>query len=206
MDKDQQMFTGIITAIGVVDEVISLNEGRKIRITSSYDCRTIAIGASIACDGVCLTVVNKSEAWFEVEAWEEAVRLTTIKDWQKNTRINLERSLKIGDELGGHLVSGHIDATAKIIELTPVGEAKRIYFKSSDTGLMPFIAKKGSIAVNGVSLTVNDVRDDIFEVLLIDHSLKVTTFGEKIVGDYVNLEIDQLARYSVRYSEAKRQL
>lgn len=200
------MFTGIITAIGVVDEVTTLNEGRRIRISSSYDIETIAIGASIACDGVCLTVVGRKKPWFEVEAWEEAVRLTTLKEWKKNTRINLERSLKIGDELGGHLVSGHIDATAKIVEITPIGEARRIYFKTSDSELMPFIAKKGSIAVNGVSLTVNNVQDDMFEVLLIDHSLKVTTFGEKIVGDFVNIEIDQLARYSVRYSEAKRQL
>lgn len=196
------MFTGIITAVGTVEKIEKLNEGLKLRIASDYDVATIALGASIACSGVCLTVVAMSaldanRSWFEVEAWEEALRLTTISSWQEGQYINLERSLKLGDEMGGHLVSGHVDGTAEIIARQEEGDAVRFRFKVPET-LAPFIAQKGSVALDGTSLTVNQVEGVTFDVLIIRHTLQVTTWGERKSGDKVNIEIDQLARYAAR--------
>ncbi len=199
------MFTGIITDIGTIDSVTPRNKGVRLRIATTYDPDTIAIGASIACSGVCLTVVGlpKPESnarWFEVEAWEEALRLTTARQWNAGTHINLERALKVGDELGGHIVSGHVDGIARIIERRPEGEAVRFILEVPPE-FARFIAPKGSVALDGTSLTVNAVDGNRFDVLLIDHSLSVTTWGERQAGDLVNLEIDTMARYAARLTE-----
>lgn len=199
------MFTGIVTDIGTVEKVAPLNEGVLLRISTAYDPETIELGASIACSGVCLTVValpkkGSNQRWFEVEAWEEALRLTTIGSWNNGTRINLERSLKLGDEMGGHLVSGHIDGMAEIIAMEEEGDAVRFTLHAPEK-LAPFIAEKGSVALDGTSLTVNAVNGNEFDVLLIRHSLEVTTWGSRQVGDKVNIEIDQLARYAARLSQ-----
>ncbi|GGA92092.1 riboflavin synthase subunit alpha [Brucella endophytica] len=199
------MFTGIVTDIGKVDRIKQLNEGVHLRIETNYDPDTIALGASIACAGVCLTVVALPEKgsnarWFEVEAWEEALRLTTLGTWKSGTCINLERSLKLGDEMGGHLVSGHVDGQAEIIERKEEGDAVRFRIRAPES-LAPFIAQKGSVALDGTSLTVNGVDGNVFDVLLIRHSLEVTTWGERKVGDKVNIEIDQLARYAARLAQ-----
>ncbi|WP_265515482.1 riboflavin synthase [Nitratireductor luteus] len=203
------MFTGIVTDVGKVGSVRSLDRGVRLRIETAYDLRTIDIGASIACAGVCLTVVSlpgqgSNERWFEVEAWEEALRLTTVAQWSEGTRLNLERALKVGDELGGHIVSGHIDDTAQIIERTQEGDAVRFRLRAPHE-LSRFIAPKGSVALDGTSLTVNQVAGDEFDVLLIQHSLSVTTWGERNAGDRVNLEIDTMARYAARLAEAAKE-
>ena len=196
------MFTGIVTDIGRIETAEPREKGRAFRIATDYDPASIAIGASIACGGVCLTVTTLPDAtsntrWFEVEAWEEALRLTSAGTWQPGTRVNLERSLKIGDEIGGHLVSGHVDGQAEIVSREDEGEAVRFRLRAPQ-GLKRYIAQKGSICLDGTSLTVNSVEDDVFDVLLIRHSLAVTTWGERGVGDVVNLEIDQIARYAER--------
>ena len=169
------MFTGIISDVGTVADVRPLNEGVRLRVETSYDPAGIDIGASIACAGVCLTVVALPEAgsnarWFEVEAWEEALRLTTARNWDKGTRINLERALKVGDELGGHIVSGHADGTARIVAREEEGDAVRFTLEAPRE-LARFIAPKGSVALDGTSLTVNKVEGRRFDVLLIQHSL-----------------------------------
>lgn len=202
------MFTGIVTDIGKVDRVKPLNAGILLRIETAYDPETIELGASIACSGVCLTVVALPEKgtnarWFEVEAWEEALRLTTIGQWQAGLRINLERSLKLGDEMGGHLVSGHVDGMAEIISRTDEGDAVRFTLRAPEA-LAPFIAQKGSVALDGTSLTVNGVDGNEFDVLLIRHSLDVTTWGQRKVGDKINIEIDQLARYAARLAQYQK--
>lgn len=199
------MFTGIVTDVGTVASVKPLDQGVRLRIETAYDPATIAIGASISCAGVCLTAVALPDAgsnarWFEVEAWEEALRLTTASDWKPGTRINLERALKIGDELGGHIVSGHVDGMAKIVARKEEGEAVRFTLEAP-RDLARFIAPKGSIALDGTSLTVNGVDGALFDVLLIQHSLTVTTWGERGVGDHVNLEVDTMARYAARLME-----
>lgn len=194
------MFTGIITDIGEVAEISELDQGKRFSIKTSFDTATIDLGASIAHDGVCLTVVDLGADTFDVEAWEEALRLTTLGTWQNGRQINLERSLKIGDELGGHLVSGHIDGTAQIVEKIDEGEATRFKLKAPDA-LARFVAEKGSIALDGTSLTVNQVNGSIFDVLLIRHSLEVTTWHQKNSGDFLNLEVDQMARYAARLAE-----
>ncbi|MCQ8781427.1 riboflavin synthase [Mangrovibrevibacter kandeliae] len=196
------MFTGIVTDIGRIASVRDLDVGRRFRVATTYEPDTIALGASIACAGVCLTVTALPEAgandrWFEVEAWEEALRLTTAGGWAEGTRINLERSLKLGDELGGHLVSGHVDGTATIVAVEPEGEAVRFRIEAPSE-LSRFVARKGSVCLDGTSLTVNSVEGHRFDVLLIRHSLEVTTWGERQVGDSVNLEVDQIARYAER--------
>ncbi|TIP85659.1 MAG: riboflavin synthase, partial [Mesorhizobium sp.] len=180
-----------------------------LRIDTAYDPQTITIGASISCGGVCLTVTALPESganarWFEVEAWEEALRLTTTMDWKFGTRINLERALKIGDELGGHIVSGHVDGTAEIVARKEEGDAVRFTLEAP-RDLAKFIAPKGSVALDGTSLTVNRVEGTRFDVLLIHHSLTVTTWGERQVGDRVNLEIDTMARYAARLAEAAKE-
>jgi len=200
------MFTGIVTDIGTVAAVRPLKEGLSFRIETAYDPATIDIGASIACSGVCLTVTALPEPasnarWFEVEAWEEALRLTTASEWKAGTRINLERALKIGDELGGHIVSGHVDGTAQIVERKDEGDAVR-FTLDAPRQLARFIAPKGSVALDGTSLTVNAVSGTRFDVLLIHHSLAVTTWADRKVGDRVNLEVDTMARYAARLAQA----
>ena len=199
------MFTGIVSDIGRIDAVTDLPEGRRFRVATNYDPQSIAVGASIACAGVCLTVValpdeGSNARWFEVEAWEEALRLTTAGVWQTGTPINLERALRAGDEYGGHMVSGHVDAMATVAERREEGEAVRFVIKAPDA-LMKFVAPKGSVALDGTSLTVNGVGEDTFDVLLIRHSLAVTTWGERRAGDAVNLEIDPIARYVAHYAD-----
>ncbi len=203
------MFTGIVTDIGRIFSAKPLPEGMRLRVETAYDPNTIVIGASIACAGVCLTVTGlpqdcSNERWFEVEAWEEALRLTTASDWLDGTRINLERALKIGDELGGHIVSGHVDGMATILKRADEGDAVRFTLESP-RHLARFIAPKGSVALDGTSLTVNMVEGARFDVLLIHHSLTVTTWGERQGGDKVNLEIDTMARYAARLADAASQ-
>lgn len=203
------MFTGIVTDIGKVAGRSALDKGARFRIATQYDPKAIDIGASIACAGVCLTVVElpadgSNDHWFEVEAWEEALRLTTAGTWQDGTRVNLERALKIGDELGGHIVSGHVDGQAAIVAREDEGEAVRFTLEAP-AELARFIAPKGSVCLDGTSLTVNKVDARRFDVLLIHHSLQVTTWGERKAGDTVNLEIDTMARYAARLAEAREQ-
>lgn len=194
------MFTGIVTDIGIVKSVSDLPKGKRLRIQTVYDTTTIDIGASIAHSGVCLTVVEKGEGWFDVEAWEEALRLTTLGSVCEGDKINLERSLKIGDELGGHLVSGHVDGVANIVSVDNEGDATRFTLEAPKE-LAKFIAAKGSVALDGTSLTVNKVEGTRFDVLLIKHSLEVTTWGDRKQGDQLNLEIDTMARYAARLAE-----
>ncbi|NTF32359.1 riboflavin synthase [Rhizobium skierniewicense] len=199
------MFTGIVTDVGTVSALEALPEGVRLRVATSYDPKTIDIGASISHGGVCLTVTKlpeqgSNERWYEVEAWEEALRLTTIASWTKDTRVNLERALKIGDELGGHIVSGHVDDKAEILSIEPEGEAVRIRLRAPHH-LAKFVAPKGSIALDGTSLTVNAVNGTDFDVLLIRHTLSVTTWGDRKPGDFVNFEVDTMARYAARLAE-----
>ncbi len=200
------MFTGIVTDVGRVASVNDLPQGVRLRVETAYDPKTIDIGASISHAGVCLTVTRLPEAtsnacWFEVEAWEEALRLTTIGAWKEGTPVNLERALKVGDELGGHIVSGHVDGTAEIFAREQEGDAVRFRLRAP-AHLAKFIAPKGSVALDGTSLTVNKVSGVEFDVLIIHHTLGVTTWGERKVGDLVNLEIDTMARYAARLTEA----
>ncbi|WP_406873980.1 riboflavin synthase [Aminobacter sp. P9b] len=203
------MFTGIVTDVATVASAKPLDQGVRLRFDTAYDPKTIDIGASISCSGVCLTVVALPEAtsnarWFEVEAWEEALRLTTASDWAAGRKVNLERALKIGDELGGHIVSGHVDGMAEIVAREDEGEAVRFRLEAPRE-LAKFIAPKGSVALDGTSLTVNKVEGTRFDVLLIHHSLQVTTWGERKVGDRVNLEVDTMARYAARLADAARE-
>jgi riboflavin synthase len=199
------MFTGIVTDIGTIEKITPLAEGVRLRINTEYDPESIDIGASIAHSGVCLTVVAKPEEgtnarWYEVEAWEEALRLTTLGNREVGDRINLERALKVGDELGGHIVSGHVDGIATIVSVEDEGEATRFILEVPEA-LAKFIAPKGSVALDGASLTVNAVEGNTFDVLLIRHSLAVTTWGGVRKGDEVNIEIDTMARYAARLAE-----
>ncbi len=198
------MFTGIVTDIG---EVVALDQkgDLRARIATAYPVDTIDIGASIACDGVCLTVVATGEmprGWFDVEISAETVSKTNIGSggWHEGKRINLERALKVGDELGGHIVSGHVDGVAKIVEMHDDGASTRFTFRAPET-LAGFIAPKGSVALNGTSLTVNEVNGADFGVNIIPHTKSVTTWGHARVGDLVNLEIDTLARYVARLQD-----
>jgi riboflavin synthase len=199
------MFTGIVTDIGKVAAVAESNAVRRIAIDCGYEAATIAIGASVACAGVCLTVVavegTERGARFEVDAAPETLRLTNAGGWKVGTRLNLERSLRVGDELGGHLVSGHVDGLAAIVGRTDIGDAVRFDFEAPPE-LARFIAVKGSVALDGTSLTVNEVDGARFTCLLIPHTLEATTWGERRAGDAVHLEVDQLARYVARLAEA----
>lgn len=196
------MFTGIITDLGQVLSCEARGDLRA-RIGCGYDMAGVAMGASIACDGVCLTVVAKGADWFEVDISAETVAKTNIpaQGWPEGARINLERALRVGDELGGHIVSGHVDGVAVIEEIRDEGDSTRISF-SAPPALARFIAPKGSVALNGTSLTVNEVEGNRFGVNLIPHTKEVTTWGAARVGDRVNLEIDTLARYVARLAEA----
>lgn len=197
------MFTGIISDIGILQESKILDKGIQLKIFTNYDTSKIDIGASISCNGICLTVVEKQKNIIVVEAWIEALNLTTIKNWQINDKINLEKSLKIGDELSGHLVFGHVDTTVKIVNKQIEGSAIRFFINIPPT-LKIFIAPKGSICLDGTSLTINSVNDNQFDVLIISHSLNVTNWKCKNIGDSVNIEIDQLARYCVRYAQCQQ--
>ena len=195
------MFTGIVTDMGEVLAVEQQGDLRA-RIATSYPVDTIDIGASIACNGVCLTVVatgTTPQGWFDVDISAETVSKTNIgrNGWAPGKRINLERALKVGDELGGHIVSGHVDGVATIIEMHGEGDSTRFTFRAPKD-LAGFIAPKGSVALNGTSLTVNEVNGTDFGVNIIPHTKEVTTWGGAAVGDAVNLEIDTLARYVAR--------
>jgi len=196
------MFTGIVTDVGRVKKV-EMRGDMRARIATGYDTQTIDIGASIACDGVCLTVVALGEGWFEVDVSAETVSKTSIPEngWPVGRRVNLERALKVGDELGGHIVSGHVDGVAEVVGLRDEGDSLRLTFRAPE-GLAKFIAPKGSIALNGTSLTVNEVEGAEFGVNLIPHTREVTTWGEVAEGDLVNLEVDTMARYVARLREA----
>jgi riboflavin synthase len=198
------MFTGIVTDVGEVLAITSRETGTRFRIGTNYDTDEIAIGASIACGGPCLTVVDRglsgNRGYFDVEASPETFERTTIGSWALGMHVNLERSLKLGDELGGHLVSGHIDGVAKIVERRDEGDMARFVFEAPRE-LARFIAEKGSVALDGTSLTVNGVDGACFDVMIIPHTLAVTTWGERQAGDSVNLEIDTLARYIARLAQ-----
>jgi riboflavin synthase len=197
------MFTGIVTDVGRIASV-SKNGDTRVRIDCAYDADGIDIGASIACAGVCLTVVDRgprdSGAWFDVDASAETLSKTNLGAWAKGTRVNLERALKVGDELGGHVVTGHVDGVAEVVSVTRDGDSTRVTFRAPES-LARFIAEKGSVTLNGASLTVNEVAGATFGVNLIPHTKEVTTWGEVAVGDRVNLEIDILARYVARLAE-----
>ena len=193
------MFTGIITDIGRILTVEKRGDLRA-RIGTGYDTAGIDIGASIACDGVCLTVVALGADWFEVDVSAETVSKTNLDAWVEGKRLNLERALRLGDELGGHIVSGHVDGLAEVLAMRDEGDSTRIRFRAPDA-LAGFIAPKGSVALNGTSLTVNEVEGAEFGVNLIPHTKTVTTWGDVAVGDRINLEIDTLARYVARLRE-----
>ena len=199
------MFTGIVTAIGTIASAEQRGDMR-LRITAPLDPARIDIGASIACSGVCLTVVERGgtagDAWFEVDVSGETISRTVAAMWQAGAKLNLEPSLRLGDELGGHIVTGHVDSVGEVVLARPEGGSWKIAIRAR-AEMAPFIAEKGSITVNGVSLTVNDVRDRAngmcdFLLNIIPHTAEVTTLGELAVGDTVNLEIDVLARYLKR--------
>ena len=193
------MFTGIITDIGTVIEVTQRGDMRA-RIATGYDMAGVDMGASIACDGVCLTVVAKGAGWFDVQISAETVAMTNLSGWKVGKRLNLERALKVGDELGGHIVSGHVDGVAQVVGLRAEGDSLRVRFRAPEA-LAKFIAPKGSVALNGTSLTVNEVEGAEFGVNLIPHTRAVTTWGEVALGDAVNLEVDTMARYVARLRE-----
>jgi len=196
------MFTGIVTDIGEVLELEKRGDLRA-RIGTSYDISGIDIGASIACDGVCLTVISlgsEPRNWFDVEISAESVGLTNVVSWEVGKPLNLERALKVGDELGGHIVSGHVDGMAEVVAMTDEGDSTRYQFRAP-AALAKFIAPKGSVALNGTSLTVNDVQGAEFGVNIIPHTKTVTTWGATSVGDMINLEIDTMARYVARLQE-----
>lgn len=196
------MFTGIVTDIGEITEVTPGGQkgDRRFVVRTKHDLTPVPIGASIACSGCCLTVVEKGPDWFAVEASGETLSRTHLRDWQKGSRLNLELSLKLGDELGGHLVYGHVDGVGKIVSMTPEGGSVRFVFEAPGE-LARFIAAKGSIAVDGVSLTVNEVKGSQFHVNIISHTQAATTLGTAKVGQRVNLEVDMLARYVERLLE-----
>ena len=195
------MFTGIITDVGEILELEKRGDLRA-RIKTNYDTNGIAFGASIACDGICLTVVDFGDNWFDVEISAETVSKSVIGSglWRINQQVNLERSLKVGDELGGHIVSGHVDGIAKVSSIKDEGDSTRFMFEVPEE-LARFIAPKGSVALNGTSLTVNEVKDNSFGINLVPHTKKVTSWGKTKVGDPINLEIDTLARYVARLAE-----
>jgi riboflavin synthase len=202
------MFTGIVTDIGEVTALTQVAQGQlhRLRIACHYDRATIADGASIACNGVCLTVVasgvENGATWFDVDAAAETMSMTTARHWAKGTRLNLERALKIGDELGGHIVAGHADGIASIVARDDLPDMARFELRTTRE-LARFIAPKGSITLDGVSLTINTMQDVSFSVLIIPHTLKVTTLSGWQTGSEVNIEVDLMARYAARLTEMK---
>jgi riboflavin synthase len=202
------MFTGIISDVGQILDITPSGDLRRLRIATAYDAATIPLGASIANSGPCLTVVGVesreggSAIAFDVGA--ETLHVTTLGQWRAGGHVNLERSLRLGDELGGHMVSGHVDGIAEILSRRDFDGMAHFRFRAPKD-LAKFIAVKGSVALDGTSLTVNAVDGDTFEVLLIPHTLEVTTWGERRAGDKVNIEVDQMARYAARLMEARRE-
>jgi riboflavin synthase len=194
------MFTGIVTDVGRVRAVAQTNRDVRFEIETSYDVDTLDIGASVSHSGCCLTIVDKAAGWFAVEVSNETLSLTTLADWQVGRPVNLERAAKVGDELGGHIVSGHVDGVGEVVSITSEGGSHRVQIRAPRP-LHRYIAAKGSIAMDGVSLTVNSIEDDVFGVNLIPHTWDVTTLGRLAVGSRVNLEIDMLARYLARWRE-----
>jgi riboflavin synthase len=199
------MFTGIVTDVGEITSVGTAGSqgDRRFTIRTRHDLEPVAIGASIACSGCCLTVVEKGADWFAVEASGETLAKTHLGDWKQGTRLNLEMSLKLGDELGGHLVYGHVDGVGTIASMAPEGGSVRFVFEAP-AELARFVAGKGSVAVDGVSLTVNEVSGSRFGVNIISHTQAVTTLGQAKVGQRVNLEVDMLARYVARLLEHEK--
>lgn len=193
------MFTGIVTDIGTVTELEQQGDLRA-RIQTAYETDGIDIGASIASDGVCLTVIALGDDWYDVQVSAETVSKTNLDSWTPGKRVNLERALKVGDELGGHIVSGHVDGVAEVVAVKDEGDSTRVTLRAPKA-LARFIAPKGSVALNGTSLTVNDVKGCDFGINFIPHTKEVTTWGDVTVGDQVNLEIDTLARYVARLAE-----
>lgn len=196
------MFTGIITDIG---ELISLDKQGdwQLRIKTHWNTKDIDIGASIACSGICLTVLDRKGDYFDVSASMETVSITTLQTWQLGKKINLERALRVGDELGGHIVSGHVDGIITLSEIKPDNDSYRLKFLIDDK-FKGLIASKGSVCIDGISLTVNSVTDSSFDVNIISHTWNETTIGNCVVGDVANLEIDMLARYVARLLETKK--
>lgn len=194
------MFTGIVTDVGRVRAVRETNRDRRFEIETAYDTAGIDIGASVSHAGCCLTVVEKGPGWFAVEVSGETLSRTTLDEWTEGRPVNLERAAKVGDELGGHIVSGHVDGVGEVVSVVSEGGSHRVRVRVPRP-LHRYIAEKGSIAVEGVSLTVNDVEDDVFGVNLIPHTWEVTTLGRLAPGVRVNLEIDMLARYLARWRE-----
>ncbi len=193
------MFTGIVTDVGTVTELEQQGDLRA-RISTGYDTAGIDLGASIASDGVCLTVIALGDDWYDVQISAETVSKTNLDAWQVGKRVNLERALKVGDELGGHIVSGHVDGVAEVVGIEDEGDSTRVTLRAPEH-LAKFIAPKGSVALNGTSLTVNAVEGCDFGINFIPHTKEVTTWGDVQMGDRVNLEIDTLARYVARLAE-----
>ena len=194
------MFTGIVTDVGRVRSVKETNRDLRFEIETAFDTATMDIGASVSHAGCCLTVVDKGSGWFAVEVSGETLSMSTLSDWVEGRSINLERAARVGDELGGHIVSGHVDGVGEVLAIVSEGGSHRISIRVPRP-LHRFIAAKGSITVEGVSLTVNEVEDDVFGVNLIPHTWDVTSLGGLVVGSRVNLEIDMLARYLARWRE-----
>ncbi|MGE3245609.1 MAG: riboflavin synthase [Beijerinckiaceae bacterium] len=200
------MFTGLVSDVGEIAAREERGQLIRFRIACAYEAASIAVGASIACSGPCLTAVeigtDAGRTWFDVDVAAETLARTTAGRWRTGTRINLERSLKIGDELGGHIVTGHVDGIAEIVAREAFDGMVRFDFRAPQT-IKQFIAEKGSVCLDGTSLTVNSVQDDVFSCLLIPHTLAVTTWGERGMGDPVNIEADLMARYAARLVEAR---
>ena len=196
------MFTGIITAIGTIDQLEKQGDW-QLRIKTPWACKEIALGASIACSGVCLTVIETGDDWFQVAASQETLDLTTIANWQVGTKINLERALAMGDELGGHIVSGHVDGLAELVSITAENDSHRLVLRAPSSRA-PFIAAKGSVTLDGISLTVNKVDGALFTINIIEHTWTQTTLAERQLSDKVNLEIDMLARYVARLLDMQK--
>ena len=193
------MFTGIITDIGVLTSLDKQGDW-QLRIKTNWNTKDIDIGASIACSGICLTVLDRKGDYFDVSASMETVSITTLHTWQLGKKINLERALRVGDELGGHIVSGHVDGIITLSEIKPDNDSYRLKFLIDDK-FKGLIATKGSVCIDGISLTVNSVTDSSFDVNIISHTWNETTIGNCVVGDVANLEIDMLARYVARLLE-----
>jgi riboflavin synthase len=194
------VFTGIITDVGRVRAVEDRGGGRRLVLSTGYDLKSVEIGASICCSGACLSVVEKGRGTFAVDVSRETLTKTTLGVWVESRLVNLERSLKLGDELGGHLVSGHVDGVAEVVRALSDGDSLRVQFRAP-APLHRFIAQKGSVTIDGVSLTVNEVEGEVFGVNLIPITRTSTTLGDLRSGDRVNLEVDQLARYVARWRE-----
>jgi len=193
------MFTGIVTHIGSVRQIIKGGDTR-LEITVPFETGDLDIGASVACSGACMTVIEKGADWFAVSVSGESLAKTTLGRWHRGTAVNLERALKAGDEMGGHIVSGHVDGVGALVFMAREGDSTQMTFEAPES-LRQFIASKGSITIDGISLTVNDVGSTTFDINVIPHTQAVTTLGERQVGDAVNLEIDMLARYVARLQD-----